>query len=107
MSSAEHKVLNSRIEELARHFVDFDIPLDRAPNNRELDLIASFKLLTHAEFEFFIEDRVRSTIERSVEIWKTDRRVTKPLVGLLLRWYLKYANQNNVYEFTGECQNRI
>lgn len=60
-------------------------------------MIASFKLLVHAEFEAFIETRVRDTIKQSIAIWKADKRVTRALFGLLLRWYPHFELDKNRY----------
>lgn len=97
MPSAEHTALSTRISELAKRFVDFDIPLDRDPSAFELDMIASFKLLAHAEFETFIETRIRETIKQGIETWKVDKRVTRALFGLLLRWYPYFEQDKNPF----------
>ena len=97
MPSPEHQALRARISELSTRFVDFDIPLDRDPNSHELDMIASFKLLAHAEFETFIEGRVRDTIRRSLTAWKENQKVTRALIGLLLRWYPHFERDQNPF----------
>jgi hypothetical protein len=97
VSSPEHLALSARIADLATRFVNFDIPLDRDATPHELDMIASFKLLAHAEFETFIESRIRDTIRTGVSIWKTDKRTTRALFGLLLRWYPYFENERNPY----------
>lgn len=97
MPSPEHIVLRARIEELSGRFVDFDIPPEREPTTHELDMIASFKLLAHAEFETFIETRIRDTLRRSLEKWKSDRQVTKALFGFLLRWYPWFEKDKNLF----------
>lgn len=97
MVSSEYKALSARIEDLVKRFVDFDIPYDRYPNSHELDMIASFKLLVHAEFETFIETRILDTVGRGVAIWKSDKRMTRVLFGLILRWYPFFEREKNPY----------
>lgn len=97
MPSPEHEALRARIAELSTRFVDFEIPLDRDPSSHELDMIASFKLLAHAEFETFIETRLHQAINQSIDAWNSDRRVTKALFGLVIRWYPHFEKDNNQY----------
>lgn len=97
MPSPEHDALSARIAELANRFVSFDIPIDRAPTPHELDMIASFKLLAHAEFETFIEARIRETVKGGLEAWKADKRITRALFGLLLRWYPYFEKDKNQF----------
>jgi hypothetical protein len=99
MPSPEYEALRSRIAELAKRFVDFDIPYDRDPTPHELDMIASFKLLAHAEFETFIESRILDTIQQGLAAWKNQKKVTRALFGLLLRWYPYFEQDQNQYAF--------
>lgn len=86
MPSAEFLALERRINELVTTFVDFDIPLSRVAAQEELDRIAAFKLLVHAELESFIEGKVRSAVGRTRLAWLQDRRLTRCGAMLLLRW---------------------
>jgi hypothetical protein len=95
MPSTPYEALVARVEELKARFVNFDIPIDRDPNSHELDMIASFKLLVHAEIEEFIETRIFETIEESVTIWETQRRVTRGLLNLAVRWYPWFEQEKN------------
>lgn len=73
MNSKEYQDLQRRLSELREQFVNFEIPLDRDPTSAELDKIAAFKLLMHAEIETFIEDRVLKTLDESVNLWVRER----------------------------------
>ncbi len=86
MASVDHTSLSSRIDELVVRFVDFDIPLDRGPTSEELDRIAAFKLLVHAELEGFVEARTTYAVDEALRLWKAQRKVTRALMMLALRW---------------------
>ena len=86
MSSAEYKALKKRFDELRRRFVSFTIPLTRNPRPSELDKIAAFKLLMHAEIETYIEDRVARALAESVNGWLTRRTANRCVLNLALRW---------------------
>ncbi|MFC5344476.1 hypothetical protein ACETK8_11690 [Brevundimonas staleyi] len=86
MASVELAALRARILELERKFVGFDVPLDREPNSDELDSIAAFKLLVHAEIEGFIEARVQYAVDEAVRLWKVDQKISRALLFILMRW---------------------
>lgn len=97
MPSAEYTTLSARLDDLTRTFVDFDIPVDRNPEPKELDMIASFKLLMHAELETFIEDRVSFAVRQSLDMWINRKLVTKCLLNLVIRWYPYFEKDKNIY----------
>lgn len=97
MPSPEYAALTTRINALSARFVDFDIPIDQNPTQDQLDSIAAFKLLAHAEFETFIETRISQAIQGAVNHWSSTGRVTKPLFALLLRWYPWFEKDKNTY----------
>ena len=86
MNSKEFQELDRRLKELTAQFVNFEIPIDRDPTSQELDSIKAFKLLMHAEFETFIEDRILEAITDSVAQWVNGRAISRCLFNLVLRW---------------------
>lgn len=97
MPSQQYSNLRQRHEVLVRRFVDFAIPLDRDPTSHELDMIASFKLLMHAEIETFIEDRVTFAIAESVRNWYDRKVPTSCLFHLIVRWYPWFEKDRNPF----------
>lgn len=86
MPSPEFQHLSDRLFALKKRFIDFDIPPDRDPTHEELDSIACFKLLLHAEVENYIEERIRSAIFRANEAWSQGGKISRCFFTLLLRW---------------------
>lgn len=85
--SPEYEQLVRRREDLRKKFIDFDIPMDRAPLPSELDDIAAFKLIMHSEIEDFIEERAKHALKRSMQRWKENGAVTKVLLCILMVYY--------------------
>lgn len=85
--SPEYEQLVHRCEELRKKFLDFNIPMDRAPLPSELDDIAAFKLLMHGEVEDFIEERARHAVKISMQRWKENGAATKVLLCILMAYY--------------------
>ena len=86
MSSRQYDELKRRVDELRVQFVDFDVPIDRDPTRQELSNIAAFKLLAHAEIQTYVEDRISECLGQSFQMWQQDRKVSRCLLGLVLRW---------------------
>lgn len=97
MSSAEYNALKLRCDQLVERFVNFDIPIDRGPSPDELDQIAAFKLLMHADLEFFIEQRVKFAIDESIKQLKIYKKITSGLFYLIVRWYPWFEKDKNPY----------
>ncbi|WP_298329757.1 HEPN domain-containing protein [Asticcacaulis sp.] len=81
MPSSDYARLVARVDEIRLKFINFTIPADRNPLQEELDCIAAFRLLVHAEFEHFLEDRVRYALSESLRLWKTKNTVTHTLLN--------------------------
>jgi hypothetical protein len=86
MNSNEYQELQRRLAELKTQFMEFEIPIDRNATSTELDRIAAFKLLMHAEIETFIEDRILRAINENSNQWVVTKVVSRPQLNLLLRW---------------------
>ncbi len=83
MLSLAYRDLQKRVEELRAHFIAFTVPPDRSPEPKEIDCIAAFRLLAHAEIEWYIEERTRSSILVAGEIWRNSKVITRSLLNLL------------------------
>jgi hypothetical protein len=83
MPSPRYRLLNRRINELRRHLLPakFDPTGTYAPRVHERS--RAFRLLVHAEFEAFIEDRVSDVVNTRYLAWKNSRTVTRCLVSLV------------------------
>src|SRR5688572_20871065 len=84
MASELYKTFDHQTKELINHFLSFGVPIDRPPSQRELDSIAAFRLLFHAEVEHFIDDRVEFAIISSFRSWQSNVVVNSCLLNLCL-----------------------
>lgn len=50
---------------------------------RELDLCRAYKILCHAEIEYYFEEIARVVLQESLWQWDNGYKVTLPIVGLL------------------------
>ncbi|MEK8021189.1 MAG: HEPN domain-containing protein [Candidatus Parabeggiatoa sp.] len=46
-------------------------------------LVRAYLVLAHAEIESFLEERVEEVVRQANKIWKTDKKVSKPLLALV------------------------
>src|SRR5690349_14031509 len=84
MASAKFRVLKHRIAELRRHLLPARLPsVSGTYTKRQLDRARSFRLLTHAEIEAFLEDRVWTLARDAVSRYKSRREVGEILVHLI------------------------
>jgi hypothetical protein len=86
MPSRQYTDMQSRIEDLKSRFVDFEIPFERDATVHELDCIAAFRLLVHAEVETFIEDRIKHAISEVSRTWKQHRAFGQCLLHMMIKW---------------------
>lgn len=81
--SARYKTLERRFETLRRQFAPKTFSATGVYNKRALDFMRAFRLLIHAEFEQYFEDRVIDVADRAVQKWQNQKRTSKPLACLL------------------------
>ena len=94
MPSLSYLQLKDRLITLRQRFLNFDIPLERTPSESELDSIACFKLLMHAEIEAFIEERVSFAVEQTIKSWQEGKQLNRCAFQMLLRWRSDIAEPN-------------
>ncbi|WP_217238746.1 hypothetical protein [Streptomyces sp. AC555_RSS877] len=83
MASARFEELEKRIRELRQNF----LPQDFDPTGDYEDLVyeqtRAFRVLAHAEFESFIEDRVIEVIDQAVAGWKFSGSIAISLLAVV------------------------
>jgi hypothetical protein len=80
--SARLKRLVKRIDFLEQNI----LPKERLNGNYskiEHDLIRSFVLLVHAEFESYVEDKVKDKVQKALQSWITTRKRSNCLKAIL------------------------
>lgn len=79
-----YRELVKRIGGIQKHFVssfqDKDVLM---LTERELDLCRGYKVLCHAEIEYYFEEIAKIILNESIWLWDTTQKVTLPIVGLM------------------------
>lgn len=78
----EYKSLKNRLNQINNEFNSLLIPYKRKNSNIYQDLVKSYILLCHAEFENYIEERCKVIVSRSKSKFDTTGIVTKSLLSL-------------------------
>ncbi len=101
--SARYQTLNTRIEALKVRFLQFQ-NLDSFQIENQ-DKLMSFRLLTHAEIEFFFEEYARTIITTFLTSWTTRGQMLPGLRYLFLYSPSKYDSNNfmNIADRVRNC----
>ncbi|MFE6803950.1 HEPN domain-containing protein [Streptomyces sp. NPDC057681] len=83
MGSKRFDELTARIDELRRHFIPKQFEPTGTYDDSVYEYARAFRVLVHAEFESFIEDRVIEVIDLAVTRWNSSRTVSPVLVAAL------------------------
>jgi len=83
MPSARHLVLKRRSLALQKHFLPRRPSLTGKYSKMQLDRIAAYFVLAHAELESYIEDKVVELIDYADSKWNPSRTSTWPLLCML------------------------
>ena len=91
----KYRELCRRIREIEKHLVrSFMTKNVMDLSERELDLCRGYKILCHAEIEYYFEEVARIILEESLWCWRNEKRVTLPIVGLLGNYEKIETNDN-------------
>lgn len=82
MTSARFKQLSRRITELRRYMLPARFDPTGTYSKRVHERARAFRLLVHAEFEAFIEDRVTDILDARYTQWQATRKTSRCLVSL-------------------------
>jgi hypothetical protein len=83
--SARFRLLTTRLSFLRRHLLPSEFSPTGSYSERQLDRARGYRLLVHAEFEAYIEDRCWELVDTAIRKWKVDRRERHVLMSLLAR----------------------
>lgn len=81
--SPRFRELEARCRELRRRFLPRQLSPTGTYTELQLDRARAYRLLVHAEFEAFIEDRASDIAKAAVASWTASKLATRPLLGLL------------------------
>jgi hypothetical protein len=81
--SARFNALDKRIKELRTRFLPAKFSPSGTYSNEELDKARAFRVLVHAEFEHYLEDRALDIAVTAYDLLKAKSRVSRPIVHIL------------------------
>ena len=82
MPSTRYQELEFHLEQLREHFLPTEFEPTGSYEERVFAHTKAYRVLAHAEFESFIEDRVLEIVERSYEQWQNLGTSTTALLGI-------------------------
>ena len=82
-SSKRYSQLKSRIGELRNHFLPPKFDPTGTYTKRQIDRTRAFRLLAHAEIEWYLEEIVVDTANKAFQSWQQRGLVTKPLISMV------------------------
>ena len=83
MSSSQYRALRTRIRELRLYLLPKQFNPTGSYSLRQFDRARAFRLLTHAEIEWYLEQVVFETANIAYDIWSTRGIITEPIVAML------------------------
>ena len=82
-SSTKFRALRARIRHLRNHFLPKRFDPTGTYSDRQVDRARAFRLLAHAEIEWYLEEIVVDTANSAFLAWQQRRLVTEPLIALI------------------------
>ena len=82
-SSKSFRDLRSRIRELRNHFLPRKFNPTGTYTDRQFDRVRAFRLLAHAEFEWYLEEITFETANKAFDDWQMRGVVTAPLLAMV------------------------
>ncbi|MEU3952495.1 HEPN domain-containing protein [Streptomyces achromogenes] len=83
MASPRFEELAKRIEELRRCFLPKEFDPTGSYGDEVYEHTRAFRVLAHAEFESFIEDRVIEVVDNAISQWKAAGSITASLLAMM------------------------
>lgn len=91
----KYRELCRRINNIEKHFVYSFLSKNVLDlTERQMDLCRGYKVLCHAEIEYYFEEIARMIVEESLWWWSNEKKVTLPIVGLLGNYEKIETNAN-------------
>lgn len=86
MSSPRYRAMSRRITELRQNLLPAKFSLLGLYSDRVYERTRAFRVLTHAEFEAFIEDRALEVVTKAHSEWKRTGVIRPSLLSLMSHW---------------------
>lgn len=97
------KDLQKRVDSLKQGLLNFESTDSLIPENQ--DKLKSFKILVHAEIEYYIENMVREVLSFIEKQWREKKKIHPSLLYLILFSSAKFEGEKVLADLTNE--NRI
>lgn len=81
--SIHYKALSTRVLELRRRFLPARFSRTGSYTTTQLDMARAFRILSHAELEYYFEARALDIATRAYDLWKNRNKATAPMICLL------------------------
>ena len=110
--SVHYKTLRSRLGELRRRFLPRQFSATGVYREHQLDRARAYRVLCHAEVESYIEARVQQISDAAIKQWKSNRKVCRALLGLILvdgeaKWPHKNVTADFISQRIDSCHRRF
>ncbi len=90
--------LSNRLDELRSHLLPTDFSPIGEYEPLQLDMAKGYRLLTHAEFESYLEDVAKDTVLYALQQWNRSKKPSMTIVSFLAAYHSCWAvgdDQNN------------
>jgi hypothetical protein len=85
--SKEYRLLERRVEELKKTFIEDFINKDTlSMNKKEVELARAYRVLVHAELEAYFESIAIKLLKKATDKWKKNRKANITIIALLARF---------------------
>jgi hypothetical protein len=95
--------LKSRLTILRRHLLPADLSATGSYSLRVLDRARGYRVLVHAEFEAYLEDRCLALAIGAIQQWKIDKKPRHVLMSLLTRCSPAASSGGTLQERIGQA----
>ncbi|MGV1166194.1 HEPN domain-containing protein [Enterobacter asburiae] len=98
VSSERFIALQERLDELRRHLLPHEFSPIGEYDPVQLDMAKGYRLLTHAEFESYLEDVSKETVLYALQQWRRNKKPSMTIVSFLAAYHSCWAvgdEQNN------------
>lgn len=90
-----YRHLDRRINTIEKHFVRSFLRKNVVNlSERQMDLCRGYKVLCHAELEYYFEEIAKIIVDESLWRWQNEQIVTFPIIGLLGNFEKIETNDN-------------
>ncbi|CAI0827591.1 HEPN domain-containing protein [Serratia quinivorans] len=95
--SLRFDILEARITELRVNLLPHEFSSIGEYSPQEQDMAKGFRLLSHAEFESYLEDVSKDIVMDAVKKWRNDRIPSITIVSFLAAYHSSWSSSNDIH----------